>query len=302
MNAPDSAAIKHAEVTLNGARFHVARAGTGPLVVVLHGFPECWYSWRHVMAELAPYCRVVAPDCRGYHQSEKTPGLENYTTEALCRDVLALLEHEGAQQCVLVGHDWGGVLAWRFAARHPDRVSRLVILNAPHPARFQWALDHDPGQRAASQYVTRLRAPGCEQRLGADGAAPLWHIAFAELEQRGLVTAQDKAVYLDGWRQPGALDAMLNWYRAAPFVVPALDEPYPPGAPRPDEPSIAAPTLLIWGMRDTVLLPVLLEGLKPHVPRLRVHKVPEAGHGIVHEEPQLVARLIHEFMNEGVAA
>ena len=289
-------AIGHTEARLNGARMHLAHAGQGELVVLLHGFPECWYSWRRVMAELAPHCRVVAPDCRGYHLSEQTPDLDAYRTEALCRDLLALLEHEGVQRCVLVGHDWGGVLAWQFAARHPQQVSRLVIVNAPHPQRFQWALDHDPGQRAVSQYITRLRAPGCETRLEADGCAPLWQIAFADLERRGLVNAEDKAVYLEGWRRPGALTAMLNWYRAAPFVVPAMDEPFGDRPGRPPETLVQAPTLVIWGMRDEVLLPVLLDGLEAHVAALQIVKVEDAGHGIVHEQPDLMARLIKEFV------
>lgn len=289
--------IKHEHVLLNGARMHLAHAGAGELLVLLHGFPECWYSWRHVMGGLAPNYRVVAPDCRGYHQSERTRDPDAYRTGALCRDLLALMDHEGAQRCILVGHDWGGVLAWQFAARYPQHVSRLVILNAPHPQRFQWALDHDPAQRAASQYITRLRAPACEDRLGQDGCAPLWQVAFAELERRGLVNAEDKATYLQGWRQPGALTAMLNWYRAAPFVVPSMEEAFETAPGRPVEPPVQAPTLVVWGMRDEVLLPILLSGLEAHVPLLRIVRVEDAGHGIVHEQPLLVTRLIKEFLS-----
>jgi pimeloyl-ACP methyl ester carboxylesterase len=157
--------IEHEHVLLNGCRTHLARAGAGELLVLLHGFPECWYSWRHVMTGLAPHFRVVAPDCRGYHLSEKTLDREAYRTEALCRDLLALLQHEGAQRCVLVGHDWGGMLAWQFAARYPQHVSRLVILNAPHPQCFQWALDHDP--RSARH---RSTLPACARRNARRGS------------------------------------------------------------------------------------------------------------------------------------
>lgn len=295
-----AASVCHHTVLLGGAPFHVAEAGSGELVILLHGFPECWYSWRHVIDVLAPHFHVVAPNCRGFHGSDKSAPRAAYTPQALCCDVLALLQHYGAERCALVGHDLGGVLAWYFAARYPQHVSRMVILNAPHPNRFQWALDHDPAQRAASQYIGRLRAPGCELRLGADHMEALWAMAFGALQARGAVSANDKAVYMQGWRAPGALAAMLNWYRAAPFVVPGLEDGY--DTDRQDLIGalfVAAPTLVIWGMQDDVLLPVLLDNLVFHVGELEIFRLEGAGHGLLHEKPGPVACLVREFLLRG---
>lgn len=292
--------VRHATLKLNGAAFHVAEAGEAgrPLVVLLHGFPECWYSWRHVIDALAAEFHVVAPDNRGFNLSEQTQDAAAYTPAALCADVLALLDHYGAARCLLAGHDWGGVLAWYFAAVHPERVERLLILNAPHPNRLQWALDNDPRQRAASQYMARLRDSGCEARLeAAGGPEALWAMTLGGHERSGLVDAADKEVYLQGWRRPGALTAMLNWYRAAPFVVPGPDDGY--GEDRQHlvgDVRVQAPTQLVWGMRDELLLPVLLTGLEAFVPQLDIVRIADAGHGLLHEQPLATAQHVRAFM------
>jgi pimeloyl-ACP methyl ester carboxylesterase len=290
--------IRHTTVMLGGAPFHVAEAGDAgaPIAVLLHGFPECWYSWRSMMGALAPHFHVLAPDLRGYHESDIAAPQEAYTPAALCADILALLDHYGATRCVLVGHDWGGLLAWFFAALHPQRVARLVILNAPHPNRFQRALDHDPAQRAASQYIDRLRDPQCADRLMAGGAQALWDMTLGGHERSGAMNAHDKSVYMEGWRKPGTVNAMLNWYRAAPFVLAAPEASSADHQHLIGQVNIAAPTLLIWGMRDDILLPQLLEGLERHVPQLEIERIDDGGHGVMHEQPQLVNALVGRFL------
>lgn len=294
-------AIRHATVMLGGAAFHVAEAGqgrpSGELVILLHGFPECWYSWRHLMNALAPNYQVLAPDLRGYNLSDTRAPLSAYTPGALCGDVLALIDHYGAQRCTLVGHDWGGLLAWHVAALHPQVVERLVVLNAPHPNRFQWALDHDRAQRAASGYIERLRAPGVEARLLAGSPPALWEMTMAGLERSGAIGPLERDVYVDGWRRPGAMSAMLNWYRAAPFVL--ADEVEGEGSDHQHligQLHVSAPTLLLWGMRDPILLPLLLDGLVQYVPRLRIERVEDGGHGLLLEQPERTAALIGDFL------
>lgn len=289
--------FQHLTVNSGTVPLHVKQFGEGELVVFLHGFPECGYSWRHVISELGVGFLSVAPDCRGYGHSGKPSAISDYTMDKVCGDVLALLAHYGQQQCTLVGHDWGGVAAWYFSAKFPQHIRRLVVVNAPHPNLFQQALDIDPEQRAASQYITRLRDPLCEERLLNLGLQQLWSNMFGDLEARALLSSGDKAVYLNAWSQPGALTGMLNWYRAAPFVVPSPEqELVAQHDAAMEQIFVAAPTMLIWGTQDTVLLPGLLKGLGRYVTKLRIEQIAEAGHGVIHEAPTQVAALIRDFI------
>jgi pimeloyl-ACP methyl ester carboxylesterase len=209
----------------------------------------------------------------------------------LVADVLAVADHHGAKRFALVGHDWGGVIAWCTAAWHPERVSHLVAINAPHPTLLQAALDQDPAQQGASSYIAALTAPDAEDRLTADR---LWELVFAADERRGLIGPAEKAELLASWQRPQAIGAMLNWYRAAPFDFAAVGGH---GAGRRPAPlHVAMPTLVIWGMDDAILLPGLLAGLEELVPDLTVRRVEGAGHGLVREQPELVTRLIADHL------
>ena len=284
----------------NAATLQSEEEVNGELILFLHGFPECWYSWRHIMRQLDTRYRVVAADCRGYNLSGKPINVEHYSMRYSFDDIRAIMAHYRVQKMTLVGHDWGGMAAWYFAARFPEQVAHLVTINAPHPNCFQTALDHDAVQRAASQYINRFRAPECEARLLAAGLEQFWQNLFGEAQQKGLFSNADKAIYLAAWAQPGALTGMLNWYRAAPFVVPAPDAAMDISHALSEQLKVSVPTLVIWGMKDNILLPTLLAELDAYVDNLTIHRVADGGHGLIHEMPITVAALIGQFIDKPV--
>lgn len=281
-----------------GVGLDVAVAGEpgAPAMICLHGFPESHRTWRHQTAEFARDFHVIAPDQRGYARSDKPEGVEAYSADRIVADLIALADHFDAARFTLVAHDWGGAVAWLAALRHPDRIARLVILNAPHPLIFQRSLFDDPQQRAGSQYIRSFRDPGLEARIGAMGLERFFDTSFAPHVDTAAV-AGERARYLDEWGQPGALTAMLNWYRASAIVVPAMDE----DAERPawidaPFPAIRVPTLVIWGMRDKALRPVQLEGLDALVDDLTIVRVEDAGHFVPWEAPEAVNAAIREWL------
>jgi len=281
-----------------GVSLDVAVAGDPavPAMIFLHGFPESHRTWRHQLSDFARDHHVIAPDQRGYVRSDKPSEVADYTPDRIVADLIALADALGVGQFTLVGHDWGGAIAWMAALRHPERIERLVILNAPHPLIFQRSLFDDPDQRSASRYITKFRDTSIDRGLVGAGLEQFFATGFAKLVTRAIV-GQDKAAYLDEWSQPGAMTAMLNWYRASPIIVPApgeipdrpawLDAPFPP---------IVQPTLVIWGMKDKALLPVQVEGLDAVVPDLTVVKV-DAGHFVPWEAPEDVNQAIRGWLD-----
>lgn len=271
----------------------------GEPIVFLHGFPESHRTWRGVAPELARDFRVVAPDQRGFAGSDKPEGVEAYKADRIVEDLVALADALGLGAFTLVGHDWGGAIAWMAALRHPGRVKRLVIVNAPHPLVFQKSLIDDPGQRAASQYIRAFRNPMMEQGIEAMGYGAFFDKTFGQFVSTAEIPDEERQAYLDQWSQPGAMTAMLNWYRASDIVVPEPGEEaaHPTWTLLPF-PKVAVPTLVIWGMQDKALLPVQLEGLQDHVDDLRIVTVPDAGHFVPWEKPEPVAAAIREFMRE----
>ena len=267
-----------------------------PAIFFLHGFPESARTWRHQMADLGRNYRVVAPDQRGFARSSKPEGVENYTHDKPVADLFALADALGIDRFTLVGHDWGGAIAWAAALGNPARVERLCIINAPHPFVFQKAMFDDPGQRAASQYIRAFRAPGMEIHLAND-LDNLFDKTFGHSGVGPATSAEERAAYLDEWSQPGAVFAMLNWYRAAGIVVPAVDEtPDRPAFLNAPFPVLTVPTLVIWGMGDKALTPSQLEGLDDLVADLRIVRVPDAGHFVLWEKPDAVTAPLREFL------
>ena len=263
-------------------------------VILLHGFPESHRTWRDIVPDLARDHFVIAPDQRGYARSSKPHGVENYTADKPVADLLALADHYGVDRFTLVGHDWGGAIAWMAALREPRRVERLVIVNAPHPFVFQKSLFDSPGQRAASQYINRFRDTSLDRGLVGKGLEAFFSTTFAQI-LTSAVMGKDKAAYLDEWGQPGTMTAMLNWYRASGIVVPApgedairpafLDAPFPP---------VTQPTLVIWGMDDKALLPVQLDGLGALVPDLTIRRI-EGGHFVPWENAAAVIAAMRDW-------
>ena len=285
-----------------GVTLNVAMGGArgGEAIVFLHGFPDSHRTWREIAPALAGDYFVICPDQRGFAASDKPEGVEAYRTDRILEDLLALADQLDLDRFTLVGHDWGGAVAWLAALRHPDRIKRLVIVNSPHPLLFQKSLIADPAQRAASQYISAFRNPGMERGLEAMGLETFYAKTFASHADISKVPAEERAAYLADWGAPGALTAMLNWYRASEIVVPAVGEaadmPFWTTLPFP---TVKVPTLVVWALRDTALLPVQLDGLDALVEDLTLVEVPDAGHFIPWEKPAPVIRAIGEFMRRG---
>ncbi len=287
--------MEHAWADVNGIRLHYVAEGRGPVIVFLHGFPEFWYEWRRQLAEFGRDHRAVAPDMRGYNLSSKPAEIEQYRMKHLVEDLRALAERLGAGRFVLVAHDWGGVVAWAFAMAHPERLRKLVIVNAPHPGVFEREIRENPAQQKASRYMLTFRSPEAEQILSADHYARMVEMFRRELGDR--FTDADQAAYVEAWAQPGALTCGLNYYRAAAVGPPATD-----GAPAKgfegerSRLTVSVPTLVIWGEKDRALLPGNLDGLHRFVPDLTIRRIPDGSHWVVHEQPELVNRLIRDFL------
>ena len=272
----------------------VAGDPANPPVILLHGFPESHRTWRHIVPDLARDHFVIAPDQRGYAGSSKPAGVESYRPDRIVADLLALADRFGIDTFTLVGHDWGGAVAWMAALQHPGRVAKLVIINAPHPFVMQKTLFDDMAQREASQYIRAFRNPDLEKHIDNIGLAGFFDTSFARHVEMSKV-GDEKAVYLDQWGQPGALTAMLNWYRASAIVVPAMDEtPERPAFLDAPFPPLKVPTLVIWGLGDKALLPSQLEGLDALVPGVRIEKV-DAGHFVPWENPEAVIAAMREW-------
>jgi pimeloyl-ACP methyl ester carboxylesterase len=266
-------------------------------IVFLHGFPESHRTWRHQMTALAPDFRVIAPDQRGFAGSDKPEELEAYQTARVVEDLIALADALGIGRFTLVGHDWGGAVAWAAALKHAERLKRLVIVNAPHPLIFQKSVIEDEAQRDASQYIRAFRTPGMEAAIKAMGLETFFEKSFREHVDLRKIPDAERQAYIDQWSQPGALAAMLNWYRASPIVVPETGEKaHNPVWTHLPFPKVEVPTLVIWGMKDKALLPLQLAGLDDLVEDLRLVTVDDAGHFIPWEKPEAVTAAIRDFI------
>jgi pimeloyl-ACP methyl ester carboxylesterase len=282
----DQSELREGYAEVGDGRLHYVEAGEGPLVVLLHGFPEFWFGWRLQIAPLAAAgFRVLAPDLRGYNLSSKPAGLAAYATDQLASDVRGLIRERGAESALLVGHDWGGTAAWATAMHHPEVVDRLAILNAAHPRRLQQGL-RTPRQLRKSWYFFFFQPPGLPERLVR---ASDWRFFRTFLrDARPPYTPEDIERYVEAWSQPGAATAMLDYYRAA-----VRQSPKQAAAQlRP----IAAPTLVVWGQRDRYLGSELGERDRDDVPNLdRVERLPDASHWVHHDEAERVTQLLIDF-------
>jgi epoxide hydrolase 4 len=278
----------HHTAQINGLGFHYVEAGAGPPVVLLHGFPEFWYAWHHQIPALAAAgLRAVAPDLRGYNETDKPRGIENYRIDVLLTDIVRLVEHLGVARAHIVGHDWGGALAWQLAIRHPEVVDKLVILNAPHPAAFAREL-RTPGQWWRSSYMLLFRLPWLPERLLAAGNyALLRRILRRQPVRPGAFTPDDIERYRRALAQPGARTAALNYYRAAFRYRRQLR-----GARR----QIEAPTLVIWGEQDPYLGVGLTRGLEEWVPKVQIQRLPNASHWVQNDAPEVVNEAMVRFL------
>jgi epoxide hydrolase 4 len=279
---------------LDNLRLHYVEAGSGPLVILLHGFPEFWFSWRYQIPALkAAGFRVIAPDLRGYNLSGKPRGVEAYGANLVARDIEQLILACGAERAIVVGHDWGGAIAWHFAMHHPQRLERLVIMNAPHPARFLRAL-RTWRQLRKSWYIFFFQIPWLPEALIRVGRfALLRQTLRAGPLRRGAISADDIERYVEAAAQPGAITAAVNYYRAALRRSPSRDQVVT---------IIEAPVLVIWGEMDRYLGLELAEPDRQLVPNVRVERVPNASHWVQLDQPERVNTLMFDFLTERKAS
>ena len=274
-------------VQTNNIRLHVVQAGPtdGPLVILLHGFPEFWYGWRHQIDALAEAgFWVWAPDQRGYNLSDKPNGISAYRIDTLAADIVGLIDAAGRQKAVIVGHDWGAAVAWWLAATHPDRVERLAVLNVPHPAVMSRFVRHDLGQLRRSWYIGFFQLPGLPEFLCRLGNWAALTRLFRQSSRPGTFTEADFEQYRTAWSQPGAFRSMINWYRAA------LQKPPKGMMPK----RITVPTLLIWGARDQFLKRDMAQLSIDRCDNGHLVFFEQATHWVQHEEIKKVSGLIME--------
>ena len=281
--------LEHTSFIVNGVSPHVVQAGPadGPLVILLHGFPEFWFEWREYFEPLAQAgFRVAAPDQRGYNLSSKPQGVAAYHLDNLAADIFALADALGRNTFRVVGHDWGSAVAWWMASKNPARLERLVTIDAPHPAVWMSAVRNDPEQRRKSWYVQALRIPRLPEFMIRLGGYSGLTKALTSAARKDAFTPDILAQYKTAWQQPGALTAMINWYRA----VTAADLATPP--PK----SLPMPTLILWGDKDIYVGPRLAEACAELCANARVVHFPQAGHWLPHDEGEAVTKELLGFL------
>jgi pimeloyl-ACP methyl ester carboxylesterase len=281
--------LREGYADLDEVRLHYVEAGEGPLVVLLHGFPEFWYGWRHQIPALAEAgFRVVAPDMRGYNLSSKPAGVAAYDVDPLAQDVRDLIAERGGERAFLAGHDWGAVVAWFTAMNHGEIIERLAILNVHHPRRFLDEGLRSPRQLAKSWYVFFFQLPWLPERYVHSRDWRWFREQFRAAARSDAFSAEEIERYVEAWEQPGALTAGINYYRAVFRQTPRKQ------AARIR--TVEAPTLVIWGERDRYSVRELAEPDRSDVPNLdRVVRFPEATHWVQHDEPAKVSGLLAEF-------
>lgn len=290
-------------IDLNGKPFHYlgwGKAGA-PVMLFLHGFPEYSGAWADFAPQFAEEYHCVAPDQRGYGQSWAPHDVSEYQVTKLVSDMVALLDHLGADQAVVVGHDWGAAVAYALSFMAPKRVSHLVIFNGVHPVPFQKAMAAGGGQTDASQYIHTLKRNGSEDWLAADDFTKLQQLFSANMDQSWLSGTKLDA-YKAEWSRPGRLRGMVNWYRASPLQLGAPGEKIEnlPQIPA-ERVHITMPHLLIWGSNDRALLPEATDGLEAFCDDLTRHEVSDADHWIIHQCPEKTAQIMQEWLDSRTA-
>jgi pimeloyl-ACP methyl ester carboxylesterase len=281
----------HETIRANGLKFHAVTMGAGPLVLLLHGFPENWYSWRHQLPALAAAgFRAVAVDLRGYGGTDRPRGVAAYHVDRLVADVDGLIDALGGP-VHLVGHDWGGAIAWIFASRRGERLRTLTVMNAPHPRAFFRELLHNPKQRRRSWYFALFQLPWLPEFLIRRGAASIFAKAFRGAALRKEMFPDEVvAAFRDPMMEKGALTAAINYYRALARDPKSVRDAR-------NFPDIAVPTLLIWAMSDFSLGRELADGLEPWFRgRLTIDRVPDCSHWVQQEQPERVNERLIGFL------
>lgn len=278
-------------IETNGINLHIAVAGPedGPLVVLLHGFPEFWFGWKNQIQPLAEKgYRVVAPDQRGYNLSDKPEGIDNYTVDYLRDDVIGIIKHFQKETAIVIGHDWGGAVAWHLAATRPEYVEKLIVLNIPHPQAMPRVLKKNPLQWMKSSYIAFFQLPNLPEKALGMGEFKAMQQSIQQSSNPDTFSKQEIEQYKAAWSQSDALTAMLNWYRA---IRRGSFRQIP-------ETKIKVPVRIIWGVGDQFLSPMLAKESMSFCEEVNLAFVGEATHWIQHEQPEIVNRLIDQFISE----
>jgi epoxide hydrolase 4 len=285
----------------SGLNMRVARCGptTAPLIVMLHGFPECWYSWRHQMRAFSDSFDCVAVEMRGYGETDAPRGRSNYTLDKLVGDVAELIEARGRKQAIVIGHDWGGGVAWATAMMRPDVVERLVVMNCPHLKRFSEELRRNPRQMLKSWYMLFFQIPALpEALLRSKNYAILDRSMRENAAQKDAFSAADLAYFHDAFRNPYSITAAINYYRAnvrSGFMARAGENNW-------IDRKIAAPTLVIWGEQDFALGKELTYNMEPlFAGPFELKYIPDAGHWVQQERPEQVNEYLRPFLAQALA-
>ncbi|MBN1801053.1 MAG: alpha/beta hydrolase [Candidatus Lokiarchaeota archaeon] len=271
-------------IEVNGVKLHTIIVGSGKPIVLLHGFPEFWYTWRTVIDGLKDSYKLIVPDLRGYNLSDKPQGVENYTYDVIVEDIKQLSEKLNLGKFTLVGHDWGGFISWAFAELHPELLDRVIILNAANPAIFLKHLLNNPAQQKASAYTYEMASPEGASNLLKDDCEMLKKTVFYLAANKEGYTEFDKEQYVKAWTQPGAMRASSLYYRANQKNFNKLTG------------IINIPTMVIWAMKDIFMLPELLDELPDYVKDLKVIRVENSTHWIMNDNPEVVVSSIRNYL------
>jgi len=290
----------------NGIELDVVDEGPrdGEALIFLHGFPESHRTWRHQIAHFSKQYRCIAPDQRGYRGSSKPQEVEAYTPDKLIGDVFLLADALEVESFTVVGHDWGGAIAWGVAlgGQMNGRVTRAVIANAPHPAVFQRLLYLDEGQRRSSQYMRGFRDTANDELVREHGLVGIL-MKEVKWDRPSAMEQEERDALMRDWHDRDAAFGMLNWYRASPIDVPPMDAPFeiPESYNPPPLPKLAIPTLVIWAMDDLALPPQNIEGLEEVIDDLTIAQVPDCGHFVPWEAPEAVNEAMESFLGRASA-
>ncbi|HEX5809452.1 MAG TPA: alpha/beta hydrolase [Anaerolineales bacterium] len=282
--------LEHSYISTNGIRLHVVQAGpkSGPPVMLLHGYPEFWYGWRKQIPALAAAgCRVIVPDQRGYNLSEKPKGIKAYCTENLVEDITGLIKALDYEKVNLVGHDWGAVVGWLMGVRHPEKLHRLGIINVPHPAVMRRFLQRDFEQMRRSLYALFFQLPWLPETIARIGNWRVAALAMRGSARYNAFTNEDIEKYKEAWSQPGAMTAMLNWYRAAARYPLELSNGM----------RVPVRTLILWGVKDAALSRRMARPSLDYCDDGNLVFFPDATHWVQHEEADEINRQLLAFVS-----
>jgi len=279
-------------IKVNGIQLHYMEEGQGELVILLHGFPEFWYSWRKQIPFLSKKYRVVAPDMRGYNLSDKPTAIKDYKIDVLATDIAELVKALGEKKAIIVGHDWGGAVAWVVATMFPEVVSKLAVLNIPHPSEMKKALmGFNMAQWKKSYYIFLFQLPRLPERFIGRDLKGFFEKAFTTFAPKGKVagiTDEEISKYVEAYSQPGALSSTINYYRAAFRQLGGLNV----------HGKLQMPVLMLWGEHDVALGKELTYNTKDYCNELQIIYDPTSGHFIQHDNPEWVNEQLMEFFEK----